>query len=151
MFRVFNSFDDNVKLKLSVSKDGTISATLDGDLVFTVYSSVLIEDTVQSIDNQIFGCFLSDLLTDHDYSTRVESLLGERDFEIESLMRGQAWDYMTMCLDLSQEVFRDSFGNIDLNKLAKNTAYYLDNSSWVNDPDHWIFDLAQEVVKEYNI
>jgi hypothetical protein len=55
---------------------------------------------------------------------------------------------MVQCLDMDYETFTDC-DEVNCTMLAEETAKYLDHDEWLDDPDHWIWDIAVDVADEY--
>lgn len=49
---------------------------------------------------------------------------------------------------LNQDEYMEC-GEINLTKLAEDTAFEMNQDQWLDDPEHWIWDIAFDVAEEF--
>ena len=64
-------------------------------------------------------------------------------------IKKHAKNFMLMALDTDIKTYINSIGEVNLTTLAENTAFNFDHEEWLDDSDHWVWELAIEVTEEY--
>lgn len=95
--------------------------------------------------NMAAGLIMSGILYDDQECLEHAEEWMER---LQSDFRTRAENHMVQCLDMDYETFTDC-DEVNCTMLAEETAKYLDHDEWLDDPDHWIWDIAVDVADEY--
>jgi len=61
----------------------------------------------------------------------------------------EAENFMLMALDIDLKTYTDSAGEWNYTKLSEETAHHLDRDEWLDDPDHWIWELSIKATEEH--